>query len=58
MILKQGTMLPEHSVQEHLTALELFCEKVGMSMNASKAKVLVFSLKRKPNQVQINFNKR
>jgi hypothetical protein len=33
-------------LQEHLCCLELFCRKVGMQVNISKTKVVVFSNKK------------
>ena len=32
-------------LKEHLKALESFCHEVGMQMNISKTKVMIFSLK-------------
>ena len=37
-------------LQEHLHSLEHFCKRVGMQVNISKTKVVVFSNKRKHNQ--------
>jgi hypothetical protein len=37
-------------LQEHLCSLEHFCRRVGMQVNISKTKVVVFSNKRKHNQ--------
>jgi hypothetical protein len=37
-------------LQEHLCSLEHFCRRVGMQVNISKTKVVVFSNRRKHNQ--------
>ena len=42
-------------LQEHLISLEHFCRAVGMQVNTSKTKVLVFSSKRKHNQHKFYF---
>jgi len=36
-----------HGFQMHLYALELFCRAVGMQVNISKTKIMLFSNKRK-----------
>ena len=36
-----------HSLREHLRALEHFCQEVGMQVNISKTKIMIFSLSRK-----------
>jgi hypothetical protein len=41
--------------QEHLCSLEHFCRRVGMQVNISKMKVVVFSNKRKHNQHKFYF---
>jgi hypothetical protein len=42
-------------LQEHLISLEHFCRKVGMQVNTSKTKVVLFSSKRKHNQHKFYF---
>ena len=42
-------------LQEHLLSLEHFCRAVGMQVNTSKTKVVVFSSKRKHNQHKFYF---
>jgi hypothetical protein len=42
-------------LQEHLIPLEHFCSIVGMQVNTSKTKVVVFSSKRKHNQHKFYF---
>jgi hypothetical protein len=42
-------------LQEHLCSLEQFCRRVGMQVNISKTKVVVFSNKRKHNQHKFYF---
>jgi hypothetical protein len=42
-------------LQEHLCSLEHFCRRVGMQVNISKTKVVVFSNKRKHNQHKFYF---
>ena len=42
-------------LQEHLLSLEHFCRSVGMQVNISKMKVVVFSKKRKHNQHRFYF---
>ena len=42
-------------LQEHLHSLEHFCKRVGMQVNISKTKVVVFSNKRKHNQHKFYF---
>ena len=42
-------------LQEHLRSLENFCRRVGMQVNISKKKVVVFSNKRKHNQHKFYF---
>jgi hypothetical protein len=42
-------------LQEHLCSLENFCRRVGMQVNISKTKVVVFSNKRKHNQHKFYF---
>ena len=42
-------------LQEHLLSLEHFCRSVGMLVNISKMKVVVFSKKRKHNQHKFYF---
>jgi hypothetical protein len=44
-----------HGLQEHLISLEDFCSIVGMQVNTSKAKVVVFSSKRKQKHNQHKF---
>ena len=36
-----------HRLREHLRALEHFCQEVGMQVNISKTKIMIFSLSRK-----------
>jgi hypothetical protein len=42
-------------LKEHLISLEHFCSTVGMQVNTSKTKVVVFSSKRKHNQHKFYF---
>ena len=42
-------------LQEHLLSLEHFCRSVGMQVNISKMKLVVFSKKRKHNQHKVYF---
>ena len=42
-------------LQEHLLSLKHFCRRVGMQVNISKTKVVVFSKKRKHNQLKFYF---
>ena len=42
-------------LQEHLISLEHFCSTVGMQVDTSKTKVVVFSSKRKHNQHKFYF---
>jgi hypothetical protein len=42
-------------LQEHLISLELFCSIVGMQVNTSKTKVVIFSRKRKHKQHKFYF---
>ena len=42
-------------LQEHLISLEHFCRTVGMQVNTSKTKVVVFSSKRKHKQHKFYF---
>ena len=42
-------------LQEHLLSLEHFCRVVGMQVNTSKTKVVVFSSERKHNQHKFYF---
>ena len=42
-------------LQEHLISLEHFCRTVGMQVNTSKTKVVVFSSKRKHKQRKFYF---
>jgi hypothetical protein len=44
-----------HGLQEHLISLEHFCSTVGMQVNTSKTKVVVFSSKRKQKNNQHKF---
>lgn len=41
------------SLQNHLEALETFCNEEGMNVNIEKTKIVVFLLKRKSKQTQI-----
>ena len=36
-----------HGLKEHLRSLEHFCQEVGMQVNISKTKIMIFSLSRK-----------
>jgi len=42
-------------LQEHLISIKLFCRKVGMQVNTSKTKAVVFSSKRKQKHNQHKF---
>jgi hypothetical protein len=42
-------------LQEHLISLERFCSTVGMQVNTSKMKVVIFSNKRKHKQHKFYF---
>jgi hypothetical protein len=44
-----------HGLQEHLISLEHFCSTVGMQVNTSKTKVVVFSSKRKQKHNEHKF---
>ena len=39
-----------HGLQMHLYALEIFCRVVGMQVNISKTKIIIFSNKRNQSQ--------
>lgn len=39
-----------HGLREHLKALEHFCQEVGMQVNTTKTKIMIFSFNRKVKQ--------
>lgn len=36
-----------HGLREHLKSIEIFCHEVGMQVNITKTKIMIFSLNRK-----------
>ena len=42
-------------LREHLETLESFCHKVVMQVNTRKTKVMVFSLRKKQQEVDFQF---
>ncbi|KAH9324645.1 hypothetical protein KI387_004823, partial [Taxus chinensis] len=45
-------------LREHLKAVELFCQEVGMQVNIDKTKIVIFSLKRKGTHTNFLFEGR
>ncbi|KAH9310211.1 hypothetical protein KI387_038122 [Taxus chinensis] len=46
----------KQGLQEHLKVLELFCQEVGMQVNIGKTKIMIFTLKKKKEQVSFEFD--
>jgi hypothetical protein len=44
-----------HGLREHLKALEHFCQEVGMQVNITKTKIMIFSLNKKDKPITFLF---
>jgi hypothetical protein len=44
-----------HGLREHLNSLEHFCQEVGMQVNITKTKIMIFSLNRKDKPITFIF---
>ena len=46
-----------YGLRDHLGALEKFCQEVGMQVNITKTKVMIFSLRRKEKHITFLFER-